>query len=290
MISSWLSSFHHSHHNFEHKRCHHHSKMRYDMPLPGLELQKPGLFGFPTAASILHSTSRAHRLLSADGNVFVRNCDGSGEMKITNLKSIIPPGVANNMLSWSPDGEYIVFQSIHEREPGNVDPLLYKVNADGSGLTRLTSGNRHDRFPVWSPDGKLIAFHSNCTLKTIAPDGSSEKTIVAAGTAEGTGICPNTVAWSPDSKQLAFVSWYDPFPENEKYILYVVNSDGTNLRKLRKFEGGAIPTWSPDGKQIGVEDMGNAYLLNTDGSGEPVKVSSIPDPWHAWHWPQWGGE
>ena len=224
--------------------------------------------------------------LKADGNVYVHNCDGTGEMQITNLSSTLPPGVSNQMLSWSPDGKYIVFQSIHEREPGNVNPLLYRVKADGSDLTRLTFGDRHDRFPVWSPDGKLIAFHSNCTLKTIIPDGSSEKTIVAAGTAEGTGICPNTIAWSPDSKQLAFVSWYDPFPEGKKNILYVVNSDGTELRKLVEFDEAKSPTWSPDGKQIGIENE-EAYLYNADGSGEPVKDFSIPASWHPWYWPQW---
>ena len=237
----------------------------------------------PTATPIPAPTLPCRIAYVQDGDIYVRNCDGSGVRQVTFLKSTFRLGLGP--LSWSPDGQYIVFQSNHERQPGN-DPSLYLIQADGSNLTRLTFGDHHDREAAWSPDGRRIAMHRNCSLVTIAPDGSDEQVIV-----RGTEICPNTIAWSPDSQQLAFVSWHDPFPENLKFIVYVVNSDGTNLRKLGKFEGGMVPTWSPDGKQIGVEDMGSgegAYLLNLNGSGEPVKVSSIPDSWHPWYWPQWG--
>ncbi|MBN1937914.1 MAG: protein kinase [Anaerolineae bacterium] len=218
-----------------------------------------------------------------DENVYVRNCDGSGVRQLTFLQSGGHWG--SEALSWSPDGQFIVFQSAHERQPGN-DPSLYLIQSDGSNLTRLTFGDHHDRFPMWSPDGRRIAMHRNCNLVTIAPDGSDEQVIVPSSNE----MCPGTVAWSPDSRQLAFVSWHDPFPDDLNFILFVINSDGTNLRKLAKFEGGVVPAWSPDGKQIGIEEMGNAYLLNADGSGEMVEVESVPDAWYSQYWPQWDGE
>jgi len=217
-----------------------------------------------------------------NGDIYIRNCDGSGERQITFVRGISTGSVGP---SWSPDGEYIAFNSGHEgqlHDDGNIRRFAYIIRADGSDLKRLSGQDNFDQSPVWSPDGRRIALHRNCKLVIVAPDGSDERVIV-----RGSEICPNTIAWSPDGQQLAFVSWYD----SPEFIVYVVNSDGANLRRLDKFEegGGMVPTWSPDGKQIGVEGV-NAYLLNADGSGEPVKVSSIPDSWHAWYWPQWGGE
>jgi TolB protein len=48
--------------------------------------------------------------------------------------------------SWSPDGERIVFQSYRD---GN--PEIYRINIDGSDLTRLTNDPAKDFHPAWSP-------------------------------------------------------------------------------------------------------------------------------------------
>lgn len=213
-----------------------------------------------------------------DGEIYVKNCDGSDFHQITFTKSTFKVGP--EAICFSPDGQYIVFPSNHERNFGN-DPSLYMVKIDGSELIRLTFGENHDRPAAWSPDGKLIAFHRNCALVTIAPDGTKEKVIL-----KDSEICPGTLAWSPDSQKLAFSSWYDPLPDSDNFFIYTINKDGTNLKKLDKFNTGMTVTWSPDGKQIGVEGEGS-FLINPDVLGEVVKVSSIPDSWHNWYWPQW---
>jgi hypothetical protein len=55
--------------------------------------------------------------------------------------------------AWSPDGTQLVFSGLD----GGISDL-YLINADGSGLKRLTNDREADLHPTWSPDGKSIAF------------------------------------------------------------------------------------------------------------------------------------
>jgi Tol biopolymer transport system component len=67
--------------------------------------------------------------------------------------------------NWSPDGIRVVFES----NQGSPSPGFYAIfvaNRDGSGLRQLTSFDRNAQHPIWSPDGKWIAF-SERTQKAI---------------------------------------------------------------------------------------------------------------------------
>jgi len=58
--------------------------------------------------------------------------------------------------TWSPNGKQIVFMSNRD---GNWE--IYLVNADGTGLRRLTQSASSEGMPTWSPDGKAIAYMSD---------------------------------------------------------------------------------------------------------------------------------
>jgi Tol biopolymer transport system component len=136
---------------------------------------------------------------------------------------------------FSPDGKTIVFI----RRDGDV----YRVDADGKNLKRLTEGNKYVEFklsakdqhgstdgPDISPDGKRIAFVAkkgdtpNVFVMDI--DGSNRKQITSRKTACG------RVRWSPDEKQLSFVSFEGKHPQ-----LFVVSADGGEPMQLTKLDG-----------------------------------------------------
>ena len=90
------------------------------------------------------------------------NSDGTGVARL--LDSLHNDSEA----AWSPDGERIAFtrSQVHVETSGYgkdirrvVGSDIYLMNADGSGLRRLTMTDGYERGPDWSPDGQRISFN-----------------------------------------------------------------------------------------------------------------------------------
>ncbi len=62
----------------------------------------------------------------------------------------------NSAPAWSPDGRKL---AVALSRTGNTQ--IFEVNADGSGLRRLTQGSSIDTEPTYSPDGNSIYFTSD---------------------------------------------------------------------------------------------------------------------------------
>ena len=56
---------------------------------------------------------------------------------------------------WSPDGQRIAFSSTRGQK-GNID--IYVMNADGSGVVRLTDHPAPEQGPAWAADGESLFF------------------------------------------------------------------------------------------------------------------------------------
>jgi TolB protein len=90
------------------------------------------------------------------------------------------PGEGGSNLVWSPDGSRLAFWR---------NGVIFIVNADGSGLHRITQAG-NNRWPAWSPDGSRIAFVHGGTLYTMASDGTDMQKV--------DGLTPEgAIAWNP---------------------------------------------------------------------------------------------
>jgi TolB protein len=179
--------------------------------------------------------------------LFVATADGAERRIVYELKGPGPcqqntcPTV--NRPVWSPKGDYIAFSvGAHMGAPGPTH--LAMIRPDGRGLTMLTSGDRRDGLPSWSPDGKRLVFRAVTGART----GLSIIDIeVGAITALSTGSDYDTFpSWSPRGDLISFTSKRD-----DDYEIYVIRPDGSGLRRLTHTRGNdAHPEWSPDGEWI----------------------------------------
>ncbi len=117
----------------------------------------------PDGRTIAFSQWRAvsHQPGVFDIGLGLMNSNGS------NMRSLLAPSAKRDIAtqSWSPDGKRIVFELISAspsgREPGSRQSDIAVINADGTGFHQLTHTAAAECEPVWSPDGKMIAFASD---------------------------------------------------------------------------------------------------------------------------------
>jgi len=190
-------------------------------------------------------------------------------------------------LSWAPDGKRIVFDASTQPKQGTFDDYdLYVVNADGTDLKRITSGDDNDILPDWSPDGTWIAFHRNCVLSIIHPDGTQAKPL-------SFGLCATGIAWSPDGQWIAFLDVTPPSGERPSTIR-VFQPGGSDARIVYTFDQPMVHgdlAWSPDGRQIFCKydaggDMKSTILVDANGGGALKQGLGIPVSWFHDFFPQ----
>lgn len=153
--------------------------------------------------------------------IWTMNADGSDQLQLTSLDGGAP--------SFTPDGR-IVFHST----PNTSE--IFIADQDGSNKKQLTNNESEDWHPEVSPDGKEIVFMSdrdgNHEIYVMNIDGSDPKRLTY------NEVRDSTPTWSPDGTQILFTSNES---DGEERNIYLMNRDGTGLRKL--IEKAGAPAW-----------------------------------------------
>jgi tricorn protease len=143
---------------------------------------------------------------------------------------------------------------------------IVTVPAEKGDVRNLTNSTAwHERSPVWSPDGRRIAYFSDESgeyeLHIAGQDGKGEPKkfkLTGAGFYE-------FPAWSPDSKRIAYV-------DNSRTLWWIDAATGVSKKVANDHFYGPIknlwPAWSPDSRWI-------AYSLNNAAYIQRVHVYSI---------------
>jgi len=130
---------------------------------------------------------------------------------------------------------------------------IYIQNLEDSIVRQLTFNKANDYFPSLSPDGKYVVFVSNRNYLE-NNHYSSVKTdifIMDIGGSNTKQLTENPSlnsmpTWSPDGKHIAFVSNRNGGIPH----VFVIDSDGSNLRQLTFGNYDISPAWSPDSQHI----------------------------------------
>ena len=178
--------------------------------------------------------------------------------------------------------------------PYATESELYVMNADGTNETRLTNApESYSKIlvtsPVWSPDGKRIAYLRGIDVDTgrtdrdiyvINADGSNPSSLT-------TVEWSTTFAWSPNGEKIAFDGWTRSGDINGPTGIYLINPDGTGQKYLTN--SGATFSWAPDSKKLAFAIQSSTdssasasaadtdlYVRRTDGS-DLTRLTNTPD-------------
>jgi Tol biopolymer transport system component len=161
---------------------------------------------------------------------------------------------------------------------------IYTVREDGTQVRRVAE-SRIAAAPAWSPDGATIVFArarrepTGPDLWTVRADGSGARLLA------GTPHADVEPAFSPDGRRVAFLT-----AATTRFLLQVVNADGSGLRQLFDSRLSFTFDWSPDSRRIvfshereGRVGLGDLSVVDVEtGRIDRLTSGNARTDWPAW--------
>src|SRR5262249_2447420 len=233
------------------------------------KIQPLGLPPRPYSSPRISPDGKALAVVTDDGkDAFVSIYDLKGGTSLRRLTF----GGRNDLPIWSPDSQYITFQSDRDGNRG-----IFRQAAAGGAAERLTTADRdalQHQPEAWSPDGRVLIF----TVINILQHDSIWKLPRPEPKPEVLFDVPNAnqvrAAFSPDGRWLAYTStevggrgqiFVQPFPP-------------TGAQYQISTEGGRAPLWSPDAKRLVYNELDTNRLLAVDVRTQPTFSFGKPTP------------
>jgi serine/threonine-protein kinase len=152
---------------------------------------------------------------------------------------------SNNNPAWTPDGAKVVFTSGR----GGARNVYWQPIDGSSGATPLTSSKHDQRFPSWSPDGRVLLFQQH------NPRGGSDLWILDRErespprpfleSSLNDSFNELVGRFSPDGRFIAYAS-----DETGALEIYVRPYPGPGQKRRVSTEGGSFPVWSLSGEEL----------------------------------------
>lgn len=182
---------------------------------------------------------------------------------IFDMESVSSPAISS-------DGSQIVFgRSWVDRMKDQQRSNLWILDQKSGRLRELTSGNWRDTAPVWSPDGKRIAFLSD-------RDGTTQIHVMWADTREVAQLthlekAPSNLRWSPDGRTIAF-SMNVPDDDPVLPVRLPRRPDGAQWAKPAVIVDRL--TWARDGAGPVPKGFMHVFLIDAVTGGTPRQLTS----------------
>ncbi|OLB31524.1 MAG: hypothetical protein AUH13_07935 [Acidobacteria bacterium 13_2_20CM_58_27] len=206
-------------------------------------------------------------VLPADGSAAPRDLTSGADFDV-------PPDERGGPgdINFSPDSKEICFTAVTDKmEAISTNGDLFTVPVAGGDIKRITTQQGFDGEPVYSPDGKYIAYHSQLKpeyesdrWRVMLYDRQTEKN---ENLTEGFDRSADELAWSADSKSIYFTAEN----ETQKLLYEMAARPGAELKKTLADTYNASFSLSGTGKTMAFERTsltmpGEVFTASGDGS------------------------